>query len=702
MKKLLTLLGTTALLQLGAQNFTWVSGTSTIDIPPTYGTQGVPSSSSFPGARHGCAKWVDASGNLWLFGGEADAGDWFSDLWKYTVSTNQWTWVRGSNTVNAVGNYGTMGVAAPTNEPGAREFPASWTDSQGNFWMFGGTGFANSFGILGDLWKYDPSTNQWTWVNGFNTTTQSGVYGTQGTAASGNKPGCRYGASSWNDASGNLWLFGGRGLPAGSLQGYLNDLWKYNPSTNQWTWMSGATSTNQHGQYGTLSVPSTTNVPGARYFGTVWQDYSSNLYLFGGFGFANQSIPGAGHLNDLWKFDVSAGTWTWLNGPDQINSTGNYGTLGIPSATNIPGARFSNTSWSDASGNLWLFGGEGWEANAANGSGELNDLFRYNIANNTWTWMHGTNMLDQNGVYGTQGVPAPANVPGGRMYNTWWKTPDGRFWLYGGEGFDGSQSADGNNNDLWTFTAPCNPDSVTIAPGNNLCAGVPVVLTAYNGGPSTQWYASPTSTLSLGSGTVLNNSTLTAVAGPSVYTYYAEANSCTATPRPSVSFTVNPVPSLSVTASQTLICKDEIATFTASGASSYTWSVAQQTTAAISITASTAGNFTYTVTGANNFGCSSSAISTLQVSSCTGIFDPSQAASLNVFPNPSKGEFYVSGVHGENSELIIINALGQTVHKQALNSGATTTVRADLKQGVYFYQIATPSRQLTAGKLVIE
>jgi hypothetical protein len=31
-----------------------------------------------------------------------------------------WTWVGGSNTVNAKGVYGTPGVAAPTNVPGRR------------------------------------------------------------------------------------------------------------------------------------------------------------------------------------------------------------------------------------------------------------------------------------------------------------------------------------------------------------------------------------------------------------------------------------------------------------------------------------------------------------------------------------------------------------------------------------------------------
>ena len=71
---------------------------------------------------------------------------------------------------------------------------------------------------------------------------QPGVYGTLGVAASGNIPESRVPAGSWTDKSGNLWLFGGQGLDSNGIIGWLNDLWEYNISTNQWTWMSGSSS----------------------------------------------------------------------------------------------------------------------------------------------------------------------------------------------------------------------------------------------------------------------------------------------------------------------------------------------------------------------------------------------------------------------------------------------------------------------------
>src|SRR6185436_16764388 len=106
-------------------------------ITGAYGTQGVSSSTNDPGTRHGAATWIDASGNLWMFGGEGISGtatlSWLGDMWKYNITPNEWTWVRGSNAPNSLGVYGTQGVSSPNNDPGAREFAASWTDASGNF-----------------------------------------------------------------------------------------------------------------------------------------------------------------------------------------------------------------------------------------------------------------------------------------------------------------------------------------------------------------------------------------------------------------------------------------------------------------------------------------------------------------------------------------------------------------------------------------
>jgi hypothetical protein len=96
-----------------------------------------------------------------MFGGQGlDSAGTFSDLsdlWEY--SAGEWTWVGGPNIANQPGIYGTQGTAAPGNIPGMRAGAISWTDTTGNFWLFGGDGYDSSVavsGYLNDLWKYEP------------------------------------------------------------------------------------------------------------------------------------------------------------------------------------------------------------------------------------------------------------------------------------------------------------------------------------------------------------------------------------------------------------------------------------------------------------------------------------------------------------------------------------------------------------------
>ena len=104
----------------------------------------------------------------------------------------------------------------------------SWTDSSGRFWLFGGNGIdsGGGRGLLNDLWKYN--NGEWTWMSGANLINQNGVYGAQAMPASGNVPGARLAIVGWVDANGNLWLFGGYGVAAGT-EDRLNDLWMYRP-----------------------------------------------------------------------------------------------------------------------------------------------------------------------------------------------------------------------------------------------------------------------------------------------------------------------------------------------------------------------------------------------------------------------------------------------------------------------------------------
>ena len=143
-----------------------------------------------------------------------------------------------------------------------------------------------------------------------------------------------------------------------------------------------------------------------------WTDAAGNFWLFGGEGY--DSAGTAGYLNDLWKY--SAGQWTWMGGSNVANQSGTYGTQGTAAVGNIPGARYWSNSWTDAAGNLWLFGGTGyprWGTRGTLDTGSLNDLWKY--SGGEWTWMGGSNGYSQDGTYGTQGTAAPGNIPGARV-----------------------------------------------------------------------------------------------------------------------------------------------------------------------------------------------------------------------------------------------------------------------------------------------
>jgi N-acetylneuraminic acid mutarotase len=382
-----------------------------------------------------------------------------------TTASNEWTWIGGSSTVDQPGVYGTKGVPSATNIPASRWRAASSTDSGGSLWLFGGADYS---GLLNDLWAFNPSTNEWTWMGGNSTwgtncCGQPGVYGTLGMPATGNSPGGRGSAAMWTDQTGNLWLFGGDGFDASGTPGYLNDLWMFSPSTNEWTWMDGSStisSTNngdQVGVYGTLGTPAAKNIPGGRVGETTWSDSSGNLWLFGGGGFDANGLQGI--LNDLWKLSPSTSEWTWMGGSKTISPKGVYGTLGTPSAMNIPGGHNSAASTTDSSGNLWLFGGVGYDAGGTEGF--LNDLWMFNPSSGLWTWMSGSSKIGascgeggncgQHGVYGTLGTPVATNMPGSRWGAVSWTDSSGNLWLFGGGGFD-VNGTEGYLNDLWMFS----------------------------------------------------------------------------------------------------------------------------------------------------------------------------------------------------------------------------------------------------------
>lgn len=371
-------------------------------------------------------------------------------------TANEWTWESGTSDppagIGQSGVYGTIGVAAATNVPGARGSGAGWADASGNLWLYGGYGLdsrAIAPGALGDVWKYDIASSQWIWMAGADSINAPASYGMLGVASATNVPGARSNFEHWVDKSGNLWVFGGAGIVEGGGEGGLGDLWEFVPGTTKWTWVAGSGGPFPASQYGTLGVAAPGNIPGFREGGITWTDAAGKLWLFGGYG---ETAPGGPDtedvLNDLWVFDPATTLWTWRGGTGNGNVAGVYGTLGTASSANLPGGRSGAQGWTDASGNTWLFGGFGYDAQG-NRSG-LNDLWELNPISLEWTWVSGSNTVDAAGNYGTQGTASATSVPGARSEAVTWTDNTGKLWLMGGQRYDAS-GAVGDLGDLWSF-----------------------------------------------------------------------------------------------------------------------------------------------------------------------------------------------------------------------------------------------------------
>jgi len=356
-----------------------------------------------------------------------------------------WTWVSGSKEVGEQPSYPAgLGQGGPGFSPGGRMQAATARDAAGNLWIFGGQGPS---GLHNDLWKLDVSTQQWTWVSGSAAPQSPGNYGTINVSAATNAPGGRRDARAWIDAAGNFWLYGGQGFSPFSAQfSGLNDLWVYEAANGRWTWVGGraaVTSADQLGVYGT--TPSTTNIPGARTGMAVTMDSSGAIWLFGGNG-SGVVLNAYGSMDDLWKFDPATRVWSWIRGSDRPGASSRVqGLLGVPDPANNPGRRSGASLRADASGNLWMFGGDG---------PYRNDLWRFNTVTHVWTWMGGADTgSESTPARGSYILPGSANgnYPASREEALSTMDAAGNFWLFGGRGV-GTDGEYGTLNDLWKYS----------------------------------------------------------------------------------------------------------------------------------------------------------------------------------------------------------------------------------------------------------
>ncbi len=380
-------------------------------------------------------------------------------------SSSEWVWLTGSSVQYEPPVYGNKGVPDSRNTPGRRSGAAQFKDLNGNLWIYGGIKRypIGDLSYGNDVWMFNVSDNKWTWVAGDSVYNALPHYGPIGVGGDEFTPGGRYMATAWTDPGGGFWLFGGY-----SNLGYFNDMWKFDISTRQWKFYHGTLyasldgSGSIAGQYSPMGVGGNNN-PGGRYgasgiaisvsdnFGT-----HNKMYLFGGFGFAGFSTTGV--LGELWVYDDYSNEWIWESGNTQ-NIPGVYNFIpGQFDANSKPGSRSLSVAYYALpySNYLWFFGGNG-KGEAASDMGYLNDLWAYDMQTKQWAWFKGDKVVNQNGVFGTRGLPAATNTPRGLMGASGCVDIDGKLVLFGGQsnvGFPGYSNAlwkydIGSNNWTW-------------------------------------------------------------------------------------------------------------------------------------------------------------------------------------------------------------------------------------------------------------
>lgn len=341
--------------------WTWMKGSQEGNDPGSYGEMGVPAESNTPPSRgFGSANWTDLDGNLWMYGGYSNysatsGAHYHADMWKYDVESNMWTWMNGPQESLPPPVYGMAGVPSADNHPGARsEVCANWVDLEGNLWLFGGMGGIEDDFINNDLWMYDVELNQWAFIRGDQIDGAPSVYGTQGVPDEQNQPSGRNAYGSWVDSEGNFWLMGGYESSASKC----NDLWRYNPYLNEWTWMKGASESGSLGHYGTQGVFDIQNEPPARFENKVNWVKCDRLFMFGGNLSALVGDTYQNWLNDLWVYDINTNRWAWLKGDSLgVTPSAHYSEMGVFDEENTPMGTSGSLVWFDGEESAYLFGG---------------------------------------------------------------------------------------------------------------------------------------------------------------------------------------------------------------------------------------------------------------------------------------------------------------------------------------------------------
>jgi hypothetical protein len=120
----------------------------------------------------------------------------------------------------------------------------------------------------------------------------------------------------------------------------------------------------------------------------------------------------------------------------------------------------------------------------------------------------------------------------------------------------------------------------------------------------------------------------------------------------------------------------------------------------MSISVSPTITTTYTVNVTDITSCSSSAVVTVNVNTCTEI-DELVANGVNIYPNPTNGiiNITLSSELTKNSTLEIYDAIGKLIVTEVLSNELNTLNISNLSNGIYSFRVMNNNTMVKFGKL---
>jgi hypothetical protein len=197
----------------------------------------------------------------------------------------------------------------------------------------------------------------------------------------------------------------------------------------------------------------------------------------------------------------------------------------------------------------------------------------------------------------------------------------------------------------------------------------------------------------------------TDIVNPTVNMSYSvtgtDINGCESLTAAVSNVTVNALPVITASTTNTILCVGETATLTASGPTPCTWSTSENTSI---IVVSPTVNTVYSVstTDANN--CSNTALVTLSVSTCTDVRTNTLVdVGLLIYPNPTNRLLNISfNSIPQNTKIELYNSIGALVLSETTANKNNTINVSELSSGIYFLKVLEGNKVVAVKKVVKE